>query len=108
MLPVSLGCPYLQLFVGWLMSYLRYMCLFVYSDVQHILCCVFCFVCLRLVSRVTNVASFSGLSLSTVVCRLAHVLFTLYVFVCVQRCPTHIVLCFLFCLSLPPVICRRV
>jgi hypothetical protein len=77
------------------MSYLRYMCLFVYSDVQHILCCVFCFVCLRLVSRVTNVASFSGLSLSTVVCRLAHVLFTLNVFVCVQRCPTHIVLCFL-------------
>jgi hypothetical protein len=23
------------------MSYLRYMCLFVYSGVQHILCCVF-------------------------------------------------------------------
>ena len=38
---------YLQLFVGGLMSYLRYLCLFVYSGVQHILC--FCFVCLRLV-----------------------------------------------------------
>jgi len=34
------------------MSYLRYLCLFAYSGVQHILCCVvlcFCFVCLRLV-----------------------------------------------------------
>jgi len=39
---------YLQLFVGGLMSYLRYLCLFAYSDVQHILCCV-CFVFLRLV-----------------------------------------------------------
>jgi len=29
------------------MSYLHYLCLFAYSDVQHILC--FCFVCLRLV-----------------------------------------------------------
>ena len=89
------------------MSYLRYMCLFVYSDVQHILCCVFCFACLRLVSRVTNVASFSGLSLSTVVCRGTHVLFTLNVFVCVQRCPTHIVLCFLFCLSSSCVSCNQ-
>jgi hypothetical protein len=32
---------HLQLFVGWLMSYLRYLCLFAYSGVQHILCCVF-------------------------------------------------------------------
>ena len=31
------------------MSYLRYMCLLAYSGVHHILCCVFCFVCLRLV-----------------------------------------------------------
>jgi len=23
------------------MSYLRYLCLFAYSDIQHILCCVF-------------------------------------------------------------------
>jgi len=26
------------------MSYLRYLCLFVYRGVQHILCCVFSFV----------------------------------------------------------------
>jgi hypothetical protein len=32
---------YLQLFVGGSMSYLRYLCLFVHSVVQHILCCVF-------------------------------------------------------------------
>jgi len=25
------------------MSYFRYLCLFAYSVVQHILCCVFCF-----------------------------------------------------------------
>ena len=32
------------------MSYLPFvLCLFAYSGVQHILCCVFCFVCLRLV-----------------------------------------------------------
>ena len=36
---------YLQLCVGGFMSYLRYLCLFVYSGVQHLLCCV----CLRLV-----------------------------------------------------------
>jgi len=32
---------YLQLFVGGCMSYLCYLCLFEYSGVQHILCCVF-------------------------------------------------------------------
>ena len=32
---------YLQLFVGGLMSYLRYLCLFAHSGVQRILCCVF-------------------------------------------------------------------
>ena len=31
------------------MSYLSYLCLLAHSGVQHILCCVFCFVCLRLV-----------------------------------------------------------
>jgi hypothetical protein len=64
------------------MSYLRYLCLFAYSGVQHILCCVlvvclclvhsgvqhilccvFCFVCICVVSCVSNVASFSGLSI---------------------------------------------
>jgi hypothetical protein len=33
----------LQLFVGCLVSYLRYFCLFTYSGVQHILCCVLFF-----------------------------------------------------------------
>jgi len=32
---------YRKLFVGGIMSYLRYLCLFTYSGVQHILCCVF-------------------------------------------------------------------
>ena len=32
---------YFQLFVGGFMSYLRYLCLFAYSGVQHILCYVF-------------------------------------------------------------------
>jgi len=53
----------LQLFVcGEFMSYLCYLCLFTYSCVihNHIVLC-FCFVCLRFVSCVTNVASFSGL-----------------------------------------------
>ena len=31
------------------LRYLRYLCLFAYNGVQRILCCVFCFVCLRLV-----------------------------------------------------------
>ena len=31
----------LQLFVGGIMFYLRYLCLLVHSGVQHILCCVF-------------------------------------------------------------------
>jgi hypothetical protein len=38
---------YLHLFVWGRMSSLRYLCLFVYGGVQHILCCVFGFVCLR-------------------------------------------------------------
>jgi hypothetical protein len=38
---------YLLLLVGGLMSYLRYLCLFVYSGVLHILCCgfVLCTLC---------------------------------------------------------------
>ena len=50
---------YLQLFVGGLMSYLRYLCLFAFSGVQYIVLC-FCFVFLH--SCVPYVASFSGLS----------------------------------------------
>ena len=47
---------YLQMFVEGLKSYLRYLCLLTYSGIQHILCCVFCFVCL--VSCVPNVCKF--------------------------------------------------
>jgi hypothetical protein len=42
------------------MSCLHYLRLFAHSGVQHILCCVFCFVCLRPVSCVPNVVSFSN------------------------------------------------
>ena len=49
-------------FVWGRMSYLPYLCLFAQSVAQHILlCCVFCFACLRLV------ANFSGLSLFYIV-----------------------------------------
>ena len=51
---------YLQLFVGWLMSYLRYLCLFFYSGVQHLLCCVL--VCLSSLCLL-YVASFAWLSI---------------------------------------------
>ena len=71
--------PYLQLFVGGYMLYVRYLCLFVYSGVQQILhCALFFFVfvlCMAVSntyhvvflfcfpsSRVPYVASFSGLS----------------------------------------------
>ena len=43
------------------MSYLRYLYLFPYSDVQRIIVLCFCFVFLRLVYPI-YVASFSGLS----------------------------------------------
>ena len=51
---------FLKLFVGGLMSYLPYLCLYWYSGVRHILCCVFV---LFSSSCVTCVASFSGLSI---------------------------------------------
>jgi hypothetical protein len=47
---------YLQLFVAKLKSYLRYLCLFGYSGVHHILFCVFCFACLRLVCSILSVS----------------------------------------------------
>ena len=52
------GSSLLQLFVGGLMSYLRYLYLLAHSGVHHILCCVFLF-CLSS-SCVPCVASFSG------------------------------------------------
>jgi hypothetical protein len=53
---------YLQLFVGELMSYSRYLCLFAYSGVQRILCSGF-FLGGGVSSCVSYVASFSGLSI---------------------------------------------
>ena len=41
---------------GGLMSYLRYLCLFAYGGIQHILCCVLCFVFLRLVYPILPVS----------------------------------------------------
>ena len=38
------------------MFYLRYLCLFANSGDQHILCCMFCFVCLRLVCPILPVS----------------------------------------------------
>jgi hypothetical protein len=55
------GGFYLQLFVGGVMSCLRHLCLLVYNGVEHILCSVFCFICLRLVVCAPNIASFSVL-----------------------------------------------
>jgi len=48
---------YLQLFVGGFISYLRCLCSFAHSGVQHILCCVHYLFVFRLVACV---ASFSG------------------------------------------------
>ena len=58
---VQVRSLYLQMFVGGFMSYLRYLCLLAHSGIQHMLWCIFCFVCPHLVICVPNVASFSGL-----------------------------------------------
>jgi hypothetical protein len=55
-----MGSSCLQLFVGGLMPYLRYLFLLAHSYVQHILCCIFVLISS---SCVPNVASFSGLSI---------------------------------------------
>ena len=55
------------------MSYLRYLCLFAYSGVQHILCCVFVllfFIC---------VASFSGLSILIAFSLFSQVYYVMYI-----------------------------
>ena len=96
-------CLYLQLFVGGLMSYLRYLCLFglslppVVCRRAHVLFTLFVFVWFVFTSSCLQEGScliyvILCLSLPPVVCRRAHVLFTLFVFAC---------------LSLPPVVCRR-
>ena len=45
------------------MSCLHYLCLFTHIGVQHVLRCVYICVCLRLVIYITNMASFSELSI---------------------------------------------
>ena len=51
------------LFVGWLMSYLRYLCLFGYSGVQHVLCCGFVLFVFVLCLVYPNVSSFCEFSI---------------------------------------------
>ena len=73
------------------MSYLRYLCLFAHSGVQHISCCCFCFVCLRLLSCVwwcpTHIVLLFLLCLSsscvlcTLCCQFLWIVFALFVFV---------------------------
>jgi hypothetical protein len=70
------------------MSYLRYLCLFTYSDVQHTLCCVFVLFVFVL---------------CTLCCQFLWIVFVLFFFVlCTLCCQFHwIVLCFCFvCLRL--------
>ena len=45
----------LHLFAGGLMPYLRYLCFFAYSGIQHILCCVVCCARVRLLFCAPNV-----------------------------------------------------
>lgn len=75
----------LQLFVGGLISYLRYLCLLAYSGIQHILCCVVCFARPRLVSSVPNVASFCGMSILDCPFGLSNVYFTFTILVEEQK-----------------------
>ena len=60
----------LQLFVEGIMSYLRYLCLFAHSGVQHILC--FCFVFLRLVYPMLPVSLLIAPSVFSNVCLQYH------------------------------------
>ena len=60
---------YLQLFVGGLMCVLRYLCLFTYGGVQHILCCGF----VLFVFTLCLVLSSPCVLLPPVVCRRTHV-----------------------------------
>ena len=145
-------CLYLQLFVGGLVSYLRYLCsslppvvcrrarvlftLFVFVFTSSCLqegSCLIYVICVRLylqlfVGGLVSYLRYLCLSLPPVVCRRARVLFTLFVFVftssCLQEgsCLIYVICVRLYlqlfvgglvsylrylCLSLPPVVCRR-
>ena len=145
-------CLYLQLFVGGLVSYLRYLCsslppvvcrrarvlftLFVFVFTSSCLqegSCLIYVICVRLylqlfVGGLVSYLRYLCSSLPPVVCRRAHVLFTLFVFVftssCLQEgsCLIYVICVRLYlqlfvgglvsylrylCSSLPPVVCRR-
>jgi hypothetical protein len=73
-----------QLFVGGLMSYLCYLCLFAYSGVQHFVpSYVFTFLVHCCDVRIKTMF---GSSLPLIVDRRAHVLFMLFVFVSIYWC----------------------
>ena len=75
---------YLQFFIGGFTSYLCYLCLPVYSGVQHFVI-LYVFTLLVPFCDVRYdfyIKMMSGSSLSPVVCRRAHVLFMLFLFVC--------------------------
>ena len=127
-------CLYLQLFVGGLMSYIRYVLfIFTSSCLQEGSCLIyvmFCSLYLQLFVRgLMSYLRYVRSSLPAVVCRRARVLFTLcsdrhylqlvvggrmsylryvmFVFIssCLQECSCLIYV--MFGLSLPPVVCRR-
>ena len=87
---------YLQFFVGRRHVLFTLFVFASYSGVQHILCCILCNVCLRLM--------YGGVR---------HILCCVFCFVCLRlvACewwyPPHIVLCFLFCLSSLYVLCTQ-
>ena len=97
------GSFYLQLFVGGLMSYCVFLCMFAYSDVQHFVlsnaftfwvpwCDVHCDF------RIKN--EFCS-SLHPVVCRRSHFLFTLFcVCLCILCIGVSNTYCVVFCFSL--------
>jgi len=69
------------------MFYLRYLCLFAYSGVQHLLCCV-----LVLVVFVLYVASFSGLSIFDSVFSNVYFIYFFVYFLCIAHSIDEIVM----------------
>jgi hypothetical protein len=100
------------------MVHLRYLCLFSYSGIQHILCCIFCFACLHPVSCVwwcpTHIVLYCLLcfSSSRVLCMMVSntscvVIFALFVFTpcLVYDGVQHILCCIVCFVCLHPVSC---
>ena len=73
-----------------------------------VLFCVFTFLVLCCDGRYDcRIKIIFSSSLTPVVCRKAHVLVTLFVFACVEWCPTHIVLCCVFCFVSRSAVCTQ-